>query len=98
LFVQWSSSLLEGVPSEIAMESLRNEILKLERVERIHQLIVWAISSRNIHLTAHLVAPNSNTDQLYQKALELLKHNHNITEITLQIENTKCNTLNQHKH
>ncbi|MEQ1370627.1 cation transporter, partial [Acinetobacter schindleri] len=48
--------------------------------------------------TAHLVAPNSNTDQLYQKALEVLKHNHNITEITLQIESKECNTLEQHKH
>ena len=45
-----------------------------------------AISSKNIHLTAHLVAPNSNPDQLYQKALDVLKHNHSITEITLQIE------------
>ncbi|MBR7513878.1 hypothetical protein KC219_27335, partial [Mycobacterium tuberculosis] len=64
--------------------------MKLEDVEGIHQLKGWAISSRNIYLTAHLVDPNSNTDQLYQRALEVLKHNHNITEITLQIENTKC--------
>ena len=90
LLKQSINILLEGVPDEIDIESLRNDLLKLEGVEGIHQLKVWAISSKNIHLTAHLVAPNSNPDQLYQKALEVLKHNHNITEITLQIENTKC--------
>ena len=90
--------LLEGVPDEIDIESLRNDLLMLEGVEGIHQLKVWAISSKNIHLTAHLVAPNSDPDQLYQKALDVLKHNHSITEITLQIESTECNTLEQHKH
>ena len=38
------------------------------------------------------------TDTSFEAMIEVLKHNHNITEITLQIENTKCNTLNQHKH
>ncbi|AXX83507.1 MULTISPECIES: cation diffusion facilitator family transporter [Gammaproteobacteria] len=90
--------LLEGVPDEIDIESLRNDLLMLEGVEGIHQLKVWAISSKNIHLTAHLVAPNSDPDQLYQKALDVLKHNHSITEITLQIESKECNTLEQHKH
>jgi len=98
LLKQSINILLEGVPDEIDIESLRNDLLKLEGVEGIHQLKVWAISSKNIHLTAHLVAPNSNTDQLYQKALDVLKHNHSITEITLQIESTECNTLEQHKH
>jgi cobalt-zinc-cadmium efflux system protein len=38
--------LLEGVPDEIDIESLRNDLLMLEGVEGIHQLKVWAISSK----------------------------------------------------
>ena len=86
LLKQSINILLEGVPEEIDIEKLRNDLLGLKDVESIHQLKVWAITSKNIHLTVHLYAPQADRNALYQQALEMLSHIHGITEMTLQIE------------
>ena len=86
LLKQSINILLEGVPEEVDIEKLRHDLLALEGVESIHQLKVWAITSKNIHLTVHLFAPNAHRKQLHQAATEMLSHQHGISEITLQIE------------
>ena len=90
LLKQSINILLEGVPEEIDIEQLRADLLKLKGVESIHQLKVWAITSKNIHLTVHLYAPQANHSVLYEAAVELLSHTHGITEMTLQIEDDLC--------
>ena len=78
--------LLEGVPEEVDIEKLRTDLLALDGVESIHQLKVWAITSKNIHLTVHLFAPKVDRNQLHRAAIEMLLHKHGIVEVTLQIE------------
>ena len=90
LLKQSINILLEGVPEEIDIEKLRDDLLSLDGVEDIHQLKVWAITSKNVHLTVHLLAPSADRNQLYQQAMEMLQHEHAITEITLQIEDDAC--------
>ena len=90
LLKQSINILLEGVPEEIDIEKLRNDLLKLNGVSSIHQLKVWAITSKNVHLTVHLLAPHADRKQLYQDAMEMLSHEHGITEMTLQIEDDAC--------
>lgn len=90
LLKQSINILLEGVPEEIDIEKLRNDLLSLKDVESIHQLKVWAITSKNVHLTVHLYAPQADRNALYQQALEMLSHIHGITEMTLQIEEDEC--------
>lgn len=82
--------LLEGVPEEIDIEHLRDDLLALNGVEDIHQLKVWAITSKNVHLTVHLLAPQVDRNLLHHQALEMLTHQHGITEMTLQIEDDTC--------
>lgn len=99
LLKQSINILLEGVPEEVDIEQLRNDLLGLKDVDSIHQLKVWAISSKNIHLTVHLYAPQANRQLLYREALEMLSHQHGITEMTLQIEEDACATqLGDHSH
>lgn len=90
LLKQSINILLEGVPEEIDIEKLRNDLLSVEGVESIHQLKVWAITSKNVHLTVHLFAPAADRNQLYQQVMEMLSHQHGITEMTLQIEDNAC--------
>lgn len=90
LLKQSVNILLEGVPEEIDIEKLRNDLLALRGVESIHQLKVWAITSKNVHLTVHLLAPTADRNQLYFDAMEMLSHEHHITEMTLQIEDDRC--------
>ncbi|MEX7541750.1 cation diffusion facilitator family transporter, partial [Acinetobacter baumannii] len=86
LLKQSINILLEGVPEEVDIEKLRADLLSLNGVESIHQLKVWAITSKNIHLTVHLFAPEADRNKLYQDAVEMLSHEHGIGEVTLQIE------------
>ncbi|OTG89724.1 cation diffusion facilitator family transporter [Acinetobacter sp. ANC 3813] len=97
LLKQSINILLEGVPEEIDIEKLRNDLLVLKGVESIHQLKVWAITSKNIHLTVHLLAPDADRNVLYQEALEMLSHVHGIREMTLQIEDDAC-IAHEHSH
>ena len=91
--------LLEGVPEEVDIEKLRNDLLTLDGVESIHQLKVWAITSKNIHLTVHLFAPNADRKQLHYAAAEMLSHEHGIAEVTLQIEDdAEMNCQHTHQH
>ncbi|MCU4412653.1 cation diffusion facilitator family transporter [Acinetobacter sp. WU_MDCI_Axc73] len=90
LLKQSINILLEGVPEEIDIEKLREDLLALDGVESIHQLKVWAITSKNVHLTVHLFAPQADRNQLYRNAYEMLSHQHGISEITLQIEEDEC--------
>ena len=91
--------LLEGVPEEVDIEKLRNDLLALDGVESIHQLKVWAITSKNIHLTVHLFAPNADRKQLHYAAAEMLSHEHGIAEVTLQIEDdAEMNCQHTHQH
>ena len=99
LLKQSINILLEGVPEEVDIEKLRNDLLALDGVESIHQLKVWAITSKNIHLTVHLFAPNADRKQLHYAAAEMLSHEHGIAEVTLQIEDdAEMNCQHTHQH
>lgn len=98
LLKQSLNILLEGVPEEIDIEKLRKDLLQLNGVESIHQLKVWAISSKNIHLTVHLYAPDADRTSLYKEAMEMLSHQHGITEMVLQIEEEACLAEEGHRH
>lgn len=98
LLKQSINILLEGVPEEIDIEKLRADLLALNGVESIHQLKVWAVSSKNVHLTVHLYAPDADQNDLYRDAWQMLSHDHAITQMTLQIENESCSSLSQETH
>ena len=98
LLKQSINILLEGVPDEIDIEKLRLDILALTGVESIHQLKIWAISSKNIHLTVHLYAPQVDLTDLHRAAFDMLSHQYAITEMTLQIEDRDCIEEYEQRH
>lgn len=98
LLKQSMNILLEGVPDEIDIEQLRQDILALPGVKSIHQLKVWAISSKNIHLTVHVYAPQVEQASLYRQAFEMLNHTYGITEVTLQIEDDEALAASHSPH
>lgn len=98
LLKQSINILLEGVPDEIDIEKLRLDILALTGVESIHQLKIWAISSKNIHLTVHLYAPQVDRTDLHRAAFDMLSQQYAITEMTLQIEDRDCIEEYEQRH
>jgi cobalt-zinc-cadmium efflux system protein len=51
---------MDGVPKEMDLEKIRAELLKGEGVLDVHHLHVWALSTRDNALTAHVVIDPEN--------------------------------------
>jgi cobalt-zinc-cadmium efflux system protein len=80
---------LMGVPSSIEVEEVEEELGRLDGVETVHDLHVWPLSTTEIALTAHLVAPDVKaTDQLLGTARKMLHDRFAIEHCTIQIERT----------
>jgi len=80
---------LNGVPNDIQLEKVREEILESSEVVSIHHIHVWAISTTQNALTAHVVLKQSydlaTISTLKKKIKHHLEHI-NIQHATLEFE------------
>src|SRR5690606_15101789 len=91
--------LLEGVPENIDIIALRDELERLQGVAGIHDLHVWLLSSGKPSLTAHAVlADGASADQVLSAVREHLAMHHSITHITIQCESLPCDLANDNFH
>ncbi len=80
---------LDAVPTGMSIEKIRNAALKINGVKDLHHIHVWAISTTENALTAHLVLPLGLTSVEEQTIKHNLKHeleHNNIHHITLESE------------
>ena len=78
---------LHGVPRSIAMPEVRKALERMPGVARVHHLHVWAVSTTETALTAHLVMPGGHPgDRFLAEAQRELKAHFGIGHATLQIE------------
>jgi cobalt-zinc-cadmium efflux system protein len=78
---------VQAVPSHISLREVEQFLLGLPGVTEVHDLHVWAMSTTEVALTAHLVRPAStNDDELLQQAGDGLHHRFDICHSTIQIE------------
>jgi cobalt-zinc-cadmium efflux system protein len=82
----WMS--LAGVPSGIDTDLVEAALAELDGVETVHDLHIWPLSTTETALTAHLVAPNADSDALIAAAQKMLHDRFHIEHCTLQIERT----------
>ncbi len=78
---------LDAVPEEIDLKDVNSYLKSIEGVEEVHDLHVWAMSTTETALTAHLVVPEGQSDEFLYKIREELHDRFEITHTTLQIEN-----------
>jgi cobalt-zinc-cadmium efflux system protein len=78
---------LDAVPEGIDVAEVRQYLAKLPDIREVHDLHIWAMSTTETALTAHLVckAPQCN-DALLELASRELHDHFNIQHITLQFE------------
>ena len=89
---------LDGVPEDIRVDDIQALVLKMDGVRNIHHIHIWAISSTENAMTAHLVLANNLTRDEEFKIKHDLKHaleHKNIQHITIEIEleNDACKTV-----
>jgi cobalt-zinc-cadmium efflux system protein len=80
------SLALDGVPKGIELAKVKDYLIRLEGVTELHDLHIWAMSTNETALTAHLVRPAGFNDAFLHGVCEQLSHRFNIHHATLQIE------------
>lgn len=88
---------LDGVPENIEMTAITNAAIKIPGVKDLHHVHIWAISTTENALTAHLVLKNEVTLVQEQHIKSDLRHSllHlNVHHVTLETEreNEPCAT------
>ena len=80
---------LDGVPKGINLDDIKSKILKINDIKDFHHIHIWAISTNENALTAHIVV----REGIDLKTIETLKHkvkheleHFNIQHATLEIE------------
>ena len=88
---------LDGVPESISLQDVKMAVMKTKGVMDIHHLHVWAISTTQNALTAHIIVDNRATMDELEKIKRAVKHSleHlNIQHVTLEMETGgECNVL-----
>jgi cobalt-zinc-cadmium efflux system protein len=78
---------LDAAPRGIDVEAVRRYLAGLPGVEGVHDLHVWALSTTETAMTAHILRPaNSDGDRFLHLACEGLEQRFRIGHATLQIE------------
>src|SRR6266436_3189628 len=78
---------LAAVPTGIDSAAVENYLSKLPGVARVHDLHIWAMSTTEIALTAHLVKPDGKIDDpLLVRIQHQLHDRFGIGHMTIQLE------------
>jgi cobalt-zinc-cadmium efflux system protein len=80
------SMALGGVPAHIEISEVRTFLEKCPGVSHVHDLHIWAISTTDVALTAHLVMPQGNDNEFLKSVVRDLKKEFEIHHATIQIE------------
>ena len=87
LFRESFDLVLHAVPREIDAEAVAAYLSDLRGVEGVHDVHVWAMSTTETALTAHLIKPEvENDDALLVRIRAELHDRFGIEHVTLQIE------------
>ncbi len=91
MFRQSLHLLFDGVPENIKLPEVRDCLQAIPGVVSVHDLHVWAMSTAEPALTAHLVTGTErNASDILHEAQRLLHERFNIAHVTLQIEAEAC--------
>jgi len=82
---------LDGVPASVNSSDVMSYLADQQGVTDVHDLHIWALSTTNVALTAHLVVPDrGREDALLTDLTPNLKRRFHIHHATLQIERDRC--------
>lgn len=89
LFTDSIDLALDAVPKHIELDKVHNFLIAQKGVDDIHDLHIWAMSTTQIALTAHLIMPKGFNDEFISELQEKLEHEFGIGHTTFQIENER---------
>ena len=78
---------LEKVPSDVSVEKLKKQILKINGVKDVHHMHVWSIDGFHNYATMHIVI-ESGTKKIKELVKQELKE-FSISHTTIELEDEK---------
>ena len=101
MFTQSLAMALQAVPAHIDILEVKEYLGSMEGVAQVHDIHIWAISTTDTAMTAHLVMPSGHPgDTFLQTTTEAVAHRYGIHHCTLQIEvsnpPTNCRLASDH--
>lgn len=97
LLVQSLFLTIDGVPQGVDLEKIKTALEKIPGIQDAHHVHVWALSTTENALTAHLVMDAAltlnNADKVKATARHELQHL-NIQHITLEVESSEKRCIN----
>jgi cobalt-zinc-cadmium efflux system protein len=82
---------LQGVPKEVDLDAVARYLSELPGIVTVHDLHIWAMSTTEIALTAHLMKPDGQLDDpLIDRIQHELHDRFGIDHITVQFESGTC--------
>ncbi|XP_061595949.1 zinc transporter 4 [Cololabis saira] len=81
--------VLEGVPRHLDSQRIKEDLLKLDDVQSVDELNVWALTADKTAALVHLqLTPSSanNWEDVQTKARHLLLHTYGLTRCTVQVQ------------
>lgn len=86
--------ITDCVPKHISVSKVHALLMQQEGVEGVHDLHIWAMSTQENALSAHLWMPNNQlNDEMLKDISKKLNEQHNIHHTTIQVEKSErhCN-------
>jgi cobalt-zinc-cadmium efflux system protein len=85
--------LMQGVPSHIDLDTIRQEILSVDGVIGMCDLHIWSLTSEMESLSAHVVVEDMGRNkEILEKLTCLIRDRFGINHVTLQIEDEAVGT------
>ena len=87
---------MQAVPAGIDPAAVHAYLAGLDGVVEVHDLHIWAMSTTETALTAHLVRPDPDGhDELLARAADELHDRHGIEHVTIQLERRRPSNCRQ---
>lgn len=88
--------LLEGTPSGVSLQQIRDGMQRVEGVVNVHDLHVWSLGSNSRALACHVTIPDippSESACILDKLNHVLRDHFHISHSTIQFEHTGCGEI-----
>jgi cobalt-zinc-cadmium efflux system protein len=89
---------MAGVPFQIDAHEVLDYLTGLPGVQYVYDLHIWATSTTENTLTAHLIMPSGGNDELLHQIAEHLFHHFSIHHTTIQIEQSDSGGICSSEH
>lgn len=81
---------LDGVPTNMDIETVKGIILDVHGVKTFHHLHIWALSTTEVALTVHIVTDDLSDMERIKEELKQKFHESGISHATLEFESSAC--------